>query len=240
MSLLVADCVGKRFGDRWVLRSATLRAVPGQVRALVGRNGCGKSTLLRIATGLLPADTGVVHYDGAAMLHPRLHRLAAAGVFLVPDADFLSVSLTVREHLEIVARSFARDGVNGLDGVVDDMRLGDLLSMRPAQLSGGERRRAEMAMALLRAPRCLLADEPLRESSPHDVETILSAMRTLARCGCAVVVTGHEVPALFGCADRVTWCTDGTTYELGVPEAAAGDKRFVRHFLGPSANRPRG
>jgi lipopolysaccharide export system ATP-binding protein len=235
MGLLVADCVGKRFGDRWVLRSATLRAEPGQLRALVGRNGCGKSTLLKIAAGLVNADTGIVRFDGRALLRPRLHRLAVAGVFLIPDVDFLSSSLTVGAHLEVMARSHAR---RETDDVVRGMRLAGLLDRRPWQLSGGERRRVEMALALVRRPRCLLADEPLRDSAPRDVETILGALRAMVASGCALIVTGHEVPALFEAADHVTWCTDGTTYELGPPPAAVRDERFVRHFLGPASPRP--
>lgn len=230
MSLLVADCVGKRFGGQWVLRSASLRAVPGQVRALVGRNGAGKSTLLLIAAGLLAADSGVVHFDGEAFLRPRLARLAAAGLFVIPDVDLCLNSLTVGEQLDVMRRAYP-SAVRAK--LLETLRLAPFLGARPFQLSGGERRRVELGLAVLRGPRCLLVDEPLRDIAPVDAELYLRTLQALAAEGCAVVISGHEVSLLFAGADHVTWCSDGTTYELGPPVAAARDQRFVRHFLGP-------
>jgi lipopolysaccharide export system ATP-binding protein len=108
-----------------------------------------------------------------------------------------------------------------------------LLDRRPPTLSGGERRRAELAAALVRRPTCLVADEPFRGIAPLDAELLTAAYRALAVDGCAVVVTGHEAPTLFDAADRVVWCTDGTTYELGSPEAARRSERFCSEYLGP-------
>ena len=228
--MLVADSIGKRYGARWVLHAATLRLVPGQLRALVGRNGAGKSTLLRIAAGLLPADHGVVQCDGTALLRPRLPQLARRGLFLLPDHDLLSGSLTLAGHLALVAETF---GVGQDPAVIDTLRLRDLLTRRPHQLSGGERRRAELAVAAVRRPRFLLADEPLRGITPIDCDLLLRVFRDLAAKGCAVVVTGHEVGALLEGVDHITWCTDGTTYELGRPDVAASHERFRQEYLGP-------
>jgi ABC-type lipopolysaccharide export system ATPase subunit len=101
----------------------------------------------------------------------------------------------------------------------------------PAALSHGELRRAELAVALLRCPACLLADEPYRDLAPYDRETVTALLRRLAEGGCAVVVTGHEVPTLWEVADRVVWCTDGTTYDLGSPAEAVEDWRFRQGYL---------
>jgi ABC-type multidrug transport system ATPase subunit len=228
--MLVADSVGKRYGSRWVLHAATLRVVPGQFRALVGRNGAGKSTLLRIAAGLLPADHGVVRCDDTALLRPRLPQLARRGLFLLPDHDLLSGSLTLAGHLALVAETF---GVEQDPAVIDTLRLRDHLAKRPHQLSGGERRRAEVAVAAVRRPRFLLADEPLRGITPIDCDLLLRVFRDLAAKGGAVVVTGHEMGALLSGADHVTWCTDGTTYELGPPAIAVDHDGFRRRYLGP-------
>jgi ABC-type multidrug transport system ATPase subunit len=228
--VLVADSIGKRYGSRWVLHAATLRLVPGELRALVGRNGAGKSTLLRVAAGLLRADHGVVRCDDAALLQATLPRLARRGLFLLPDHDLLSGSLTLEQHLVLMAKTF---GLEPDFGPADAFGLSAHLHKRPHQLSGGETRRAEVAVAAARRPRYLLADEPLRGITPIDCDLLLRVFRDLAASGCAVVVTGHEVGALLDGVDHITWCTDGTTYELGPPAAAVTHARFQQQYLGP-------
>lgn len=227
--LLVADCVGRAFGARRVLTSASLRATPGEVCALLGRNGTGKSTLLRIASGLTRPDSGIVRYDGVSRMPARLPQLAAEGLFHLPDHDLLSAAFTVRQQL-----GFLRTRFNGVDPSEAAHRTGvsQLLDRRPHQLSGGELRRAELAAVLVRRPRCLLADEPYRGIPPKDAEVLTDVLRELTRGGCAIVVTGHEVPTLLALADRVTWCTSGTAYELGAPAAARSHHAFAREFLG--------
>jgi ABC-type multidrug transport system ATPase subunit len=230
---LVADCVAKRFGDRRVLSSATLRAMAGEVSALVGRNGIGKSTLLRIACGRLSADSGAVHFAGRSYLDVRHDRLAARGLFYLPVRGLFSRGLPIGVQLEMVRRQFGRVPAGDELGW---LRLADVLGRRPDQLSGGELRRAELAMVFMRDPVCLLADEPFLGVAPKDGELLAVAFRTLAARGCAIVITGHEVPSLFAVASRVTWCTDGTTYELGEPALARTDARFRREYLGPGLN----
>jgi len=227
--ILVADCVGKRYRERWVLRSASLRAQPGELRALLGRNGVGKSTLMKIAAGLVIPDSGTVRFDGRARETTRLHRLAREGLFLLPDHDLLSAAFSIREHLHFVGRAGTP---NGMDEAIETLSLGPLLDARPPELSSGERRRAEVALAWVRRPRCLLADEPLRHLAPIDGELLLGVLRSMTADGCAVIVTGHEVPSLLAAAHHVTWCTDGTTYELGPPFMARHDERFMKDFLG--------
>ncbi len=227
--LLVADCVGKRFGLKWALHSASLRATRGELRALLGRNGAGKSTLLRIAAGLVEHDTGSVRFNGVARERPHLARLAREGLCFVPDHDLLSNAFSVREHLEFVR---SRDDADGVSRVAERLSIASLLDSRPFELSSGERRRAEIAFALLRRPSCLLADEPLRNVAPMDAESLLGVFREMARDGCAVVITGHEVPAMMSAVHHITWCTAGTTYEMGPPFMARTDERFMRDYLG--------
>ncbi len=229
MTVLRADCIAKRFGERQILTSATLRAEPGEVVSLLGRNGAGKSTLLRIAAGALEADQGTVHFKGRSYLRARWPVLAARGLFFLPDRDVMSPRRTVGAHLRIVVRQF---GAPTDCDPVAVTRLAGLLDRYPDELSTGERRRAEVALALTRQPDCLLADEPMRHIDPLDRGVIGDALRLLAGKGCAVVVTGHDGEELLGLADRVVWCTDGTTHELGTPAAAAGDERFAARYLG--------
>ena len=228
-SVLVADCVGKSFDGRRVLTSASLRAMPGELRVMLGRNGAGKSTLMKIAAGRIAPDTGAVHCAGTVHLRASLRRLALQGVFYLPDHDLLSNAFTVRRQLEMIRRRF-----DGGDVTRAAERLGivGLLDRRPFQLSGGELRRAEIAAALVRQPTCLLADEPLRGIPPKDAEQLTRVLAELAADGTAVVITGHEVFALLDAADHVTWCTSGTTYELGPPATATQHEQFRRDYLG--------
>jgi ABC-type multidrug transport system ATPase subunit len=199
------------------------------LRALLGRNGAGKSTLLKIGAGLLEADTGAVRFNGTAYERPRLARLAREGLCFVPDHDLLSNAFSVREHLQFVVKE---DDPEGLERVSERLSLGSLLEARPFELSSGERRRAEIAFALLRRPTCLLADEPLRNLAPIDADSLLQVFGDMAGTGCAVVITGHEVPAMLAAVHHITWCTAGTTYEMGPPFMARTDERFTRDYLG--------
>ena len=229
--MLRADSIGKSFGDRRILTAATLRAGVGEIVCLIGRNGCGKSTLLRVASGELSADQGTVFFNGTAYVRPRLPTLASRGLFFLPDRELFSPRRTTRAHLTMISRQFPGSSVAD---AVRVLSLESLLDRRCDSLSTGELRRAEVAGALVRAPSCLLADEPFRHIDPRDRAVIVEALILVAAQGCAVVVTGHDVEDLFRVASRVVWCTDGTTYELGTPSEAAENWRFGNTYLGAS------
>lgn len=228
--ILVADSIAKSFAGRRVLTSATLRAVPGEMRVLFGRNGIGKSTLLKIAAGWLSADSGAVRFAGRAYLSPRLAQLAAAGLFYLPDHGLLSEAFSVRRQLEMIRRQF---GGGDVEEAAARVGIAGQLDKRLFELSGGELRRAELAAVLVRRPVCLLADEPYRGIAPKDAEDLTRTFAALAAGGMALVITGHEVRTLLEAAHHVSWCTSGTTYELGSPAVATAHEGFRREYLGP-------
>jgi ABC-type multidrug transport system ATPase subunit len=227
--ILVAESVSKSYGSRRILSSATLRAVEGELRVLFGRNGIGKSTLLKIAAGRVAPDGGSVHFAGEAYLSVHQAALAARGLFYLPDHDLLSRAYTVRQQLAMVHERFPGGDVMQS---AERMGIAARLDQRPSALSGGELRRAELAAVLVRRPRCLLADEPYRGISPKDAEVLTGVLQELAHGGTAVLVTGHEVPTLLEAADHISWCTSGTTYELGAPAVARRHEAFRREYLG--------
>ena len=230
MYALVADCVSKAFGGRRILTSASLRAKPGEVRAIFGLNGEGKSTLLKIAVGWLQPDSGTVRMGDTVFEHASLPVLAAYGVFYLPDHDVLARSYDLGRQLGFFERRYGRCRAT------DAARLAGvdhLLDRHPSSLSGGELRRAEIALAITRKPTVFIADEPYRGITPADHDALTNLFRTMAADGCAVVVTGHEVPSLLAAADHITWCTNGTTYELGTPSDACEHDGFRRGYLGP-------
>jgi ABC-type multidrug transport system ATPase subunit len=229
-TILAADCIGKRFGEQKVLTAATLQADSGVVTALVGRNGSGKSTLLRIMAGRMAPDHGILRFRDRVYTRTHLPRLAHEGVFLLPaDRSILVRTLTFHQQLEALRMRF---GLRAGDQVLEELKITHLLDRSPDAYSGGERRRAELALALVRAPACLLADEPFLGITPADTEVFIAAFRRLALCGTAVVLTGHEVPFILSVADRVTWLNAGTTRPLGDPESAKRDWHFRRDYLG--------
>jgi ABC-type lipopolysaccharide export system ATPase subunit len=136
----------------------------------------------------------------------------------------------VLSQLQMLARRF--DVESELPAAIRQFRLDSLTDRLPDMLSGGEVRRVELALAWLRNPLCLLADEPFMGIAPADAEEISHALRALARRGAAVVVSGHEVPLLLDLADEVVWVVAGTTHGLGSPAQAREHWQFRREYLG--------
>jgi ABC-type multidrug transport system ATPase subunit len=215
-----------------VLTSATLKAWPGQIVALLGRVGAGKSTLLKICAGLLKSDNGWVRLNGDLFTRPRLSQLAGKGLFYLSDEQNLVPQMTLQAHLDAVQNRF---GSGDSEGAIASLRLSDLLLRKAKTYSGGERRRAELALSLVRNPACLIVDEVFRGIDPIAVELMGGTLQTLAGRGCAIVISGHEMRAILPYADTITWVTAGTTYDLGKPSDAFRNENFRREYLGATA-----
>ena len=226
---LLADSISKKFKERRVLTSARLHAPKGEVVGLLGRMGTGKSTLLRICGGRVESDSGWVELDGIRYYNPRADKLAWKGLFYLEERDNLAWSLTPGEHLDAIQRTF---GSFSRDSIVERFEIGDLLHRRTTELSGGESRRVEMALAFARRPSVLLFDEPFRGADPKLCENLGMAFRELAANGTAVVITGHEVNTLMHFLDSVVWLVSGTTHHLGNPRKARENEKFAREYLG--------
>jgi ABC-type multidrug transport system ATPase subunit len=228
-STLSAESIHKSFGRRRVLASAGLWARPGTIMALMGINGSGKTTLLKIAAGWMRADHGTVIFKDQAFERPRLPTLADLGLFFLPDRNLLSLTATLRWHFAALKEQFPAANV---DEATDALGVEQLLRRKPKTFSGGERRRAALAVALAREPDCLLADEPFLDAEPSDSGALAAAFRTLADRGCAVVIAGQEVHDLMRVADEVVWMRAGTTEHLGTPADAQQNRDFKREYLG--------
>jgi ABC-type multidrug transport system ATPase subunit len=225
---LAIESVWKQFGRRPVLRNASVWAYAGAVTVLFGRNGEGKSTLLRCGLGLLRKEVGVTILGNRRHHHPSLAGLARDGLFFLPDRDLFSPQLPVRAHLRALLARFPEAVPARLEALVQDPAM---LDRHAWQLSGGERRRAEVGFAGARGPVVLVADEPLRGLAPLDGQAVADYLRTLAAEGCAVLVTGHEARALLDIADHVVWMTGGTTHHLGTRDAALAHDQFRENYL---------
>jgi len=222
--------MGVSFYGKAVLKSASVWAVPGEVTVILGRNGSGKSTLFRAALGLVSREFGTVRYAAETFLSPTLHQLGRRGVFYLPDSGLLSRRKTLAWHLSLLRKQFQGKVRNDLP---PGIRLDDIMDKTVWKMSGGEERRADLALAWTRGPSCLLADEPLAGLAPKDQLLASEVIRAMADAGCAVVVTGHDVRPLMELADQVTWMVGGTTHGIGTPEEAAAHEQFRREYLGP-------
>lgn len=228
--VLHADSIVKSFKKRRILSSASLRVASGAIVGLLGRMGEGKSTLIRICAGAESHDGGWVRFNGAMRGHVISRLLAPRGLYHLPELGGLADSLTLRQHFELFRRRFH---LGSEKSFVDNFNAGELMDASPASMSTGERRRAEVALLSYRQPLCLLADEIFRGLDPLTAETIGGGLQQLARTGCAIIVTGHEVRSLRPYLTSVVWLTSGTTYEMGSPAVAWKDERFRREYLGP-------
>jgi ABC-type multidrug transport system ATPase subunit len=222
------ETVWKQFGRRPVLRNASVWAYPGAVTVLFGRNGEGKSTLLRCGLGLLRADVGVTILGPRRHHRPSLARLAREGLFYLPDRDLFSPQLTVAAQVRALVARFPEAAPARLERILPEPGLVDRHAW---ELSGGERRRAEVGYAGARGPAVLVADEPLRGLAPLDALAVADYLRALAAEGCAVLVTGHEARALLDIADHIVWMTGGTTHHLGTREVALAHDQFRNDYL---------
>jgi len=228
--LFLADSIGKSFWGKSVLKSATMWARPGVITVLFGLNGSGKTTLIRCALGLLRANHGMVRYDGRSYLRPQLHRLSRLGLFYVPDRGLLSRRLRIGKQVRLVADRFE---TSDTEEWLERLGVAHVLDRPLVTLSGGERKRVELAMAGTRNPRCLILDEPLTEIEPKDRPYINRVLREMSAEGCAIVVTGHDVDDLMALADDVIWVVGGTTHGLGTTEQARAHHQFRREYIGP-------
>jgi ABC-type lipopolysaccharide export system ATPase subunit len=152
-------------------------------------------------------------------------------LFYLGELDNLAWTRTPGEHLDEIERRF---GTFDRDRIVDRFKIGEVLERRVNQLSGGETRRVEMAIAFARRPVALLFDEPFRGADPRLCHELGTGFRDLASSGTAVVVTGHEINLLMPFLDSVLWMTSGTTYHLGSPQDAENNETFAKEYLGRS------
>lgn len=228
-AILIVDSAVKAHQGNSILNGASLRAVPGELRALIGAKKSGKSTLLGIAAGLVEPDVGNVQFAGRSYANMLRKDLAGLGLFFLPEQTLFSNAWSIRAQLEMIREQF-----NGTDPdlAMATVGLSDKIDRKPEKLSHAERRRAEVAAAIVRRPRCVLVDEPFRGLAKGDAADLTRLLRGLAASGAAVVVSGSEMPLLFAEADRVTWCTGGRTQEMGPPNAAIRSPQFRLECMG--------
>ena len=232
---LVAENLGKQFKRRPVLRGVSLSVRRGEAVGLLGPNGAGKTTCFYIITGLIRADSGSVMLDGVDITDLPMYRRARLGIGYLPQEASIFRGLSVEQNIRAVLEVVEPDR-NRREGRLDEL-LGEFsiahLRRAPAiALSGGERRRVEIARALASHPNFILLDEPLAGIDPIAVGEIRNLVSHLKDRGIGVLITDHNVREALEIIDRAYIMHDGQVIMEGTPSDIVRDKDVRRVYLG--------
>jgi len=232
---LVASNLGKSFQKRPVLRDVSISVKRGEVVGLLGPNGAGKTTCFYIVTGLISADIGAVTLDGHDITSLPMYRRARLGIGYLPqEASIfrgLNVEQNIRSVLEVVEPvREAREAM--LDELLAEFSISHLRRTPALALSGGERRRVEIARALAIQPHFILLDEPLAGIDPIAVNDIRELVRHLKNRGIGVLITDHNVRETLDIVDRAYILHDGRVLREGLPAEIVADANVRRVYLG--------
>ena len=240
-SRLEARHLRKSYGGRKVVQDVTLAVAKGEVVGLLGPNGAGKTTSFYMIVGLVRADAGEISIDGQSVEHMPIHRRSRLGLSYLPQEASIFRKLNVEDNVRAVLE-LQRDGDGRplsraetdkrLTALLQDLRVDHLRDSPALALSGGERRRVEIARALATQPRFILLDEPFAGIDPIAVTEIQKIIAHLKDRGIGILITDHNVLQTLKITDRAYIVTDGAIFRQGTPEALARDEEVRRIYLG--------
>ena len=238
---LVVENLQKSYGSRTVVRDVSLTVASGEVVGLLGPNGAGKTTCFYMVVGLLPLDDGQIALNGHSIAHLPIHRRARMGLSYLPQEASVFRKLTVEENVRAVLelqvdadrRPLRRAEIaERLDALLADLQIANLRTNTALSLSGGERRRVEIARALASRPRFILLDEPFAGVDPIAVLEIQRIVRFLKERGIGVLMTDHNVRETLGICDHAYIINEGVVLAAGRPEEIVGNETVRRVYLG--------
>ncbi len=236
--MLVAEGLRKRYKSREVVRDFGLQLDAGEVVGLLGPNGAGKTTCFYMIVGLVPADAGRIVLDGRDITADPMYVRAKLGVGYLPQEPSVFRKLSVADNLRLVLElrtDLSRTGrEQELNALLDELQIGHVSEQIGASLSGGERRRVEIARALAAKPRMILLDEPFAGVDPISVGEIQRIVRHLKSRGIGVLITDHNVRETLGICDRAYILNEGKVLAQGTPESLLANADVRRVYLGES------
>ncbi|MFT3755167.1 MAG: LPS export ABC transporter ATP-binding protein [Pseudoxanthomonas sp.] len=236
--MLVAQGLRKRYKQREVVKDFGLSLQPGEVVGLLGPNGAGKTTCFYMIVGLVSANAGKIELDGQDITAEPMYQRAKLGVGYLPQEPSvfrkLSVADNIRLVLELRGDLDADATEKELASLLDELQVTHVADQLGASLSGGERRRVEIARALAAKPRFMLLDEPFAGVDPISVGEIQRIVTHLKERGIGVLITDHNVRETLGICDRAYILNDGSVLAQGAPDTLLADPDVRRVYLGDS------
>jgi len=232
---LSVDSVVKSFKKRVVVRGVSLNVARGEAVGLLGPNGAGKTTVFYMITGLIPADEGRIEIDGNDVTRLPMYRRARLGIGYLPQEASIFRGLTVEENIRAVLELVEPDKAERqrkLEALLDEFGIARLRKAPALSLSGGERRRVEIARALATDPSYMLLDEPFAGIDPIAIGDIRALVRHLTVRGIGVLITDHNVRETLELIDRAYIIYDGQVLTEGTPNEIIANEDVRRVYLG--------
>src|SRR6476469_9674334 len=238
MHTLATEEIGKSYRGRTVVNGVNLQLQQGEVVGLLGPNGAGKTTTSYVIGGLIPPDTGRVLYDGQDITDvPMYLRARQYGISYLPQEASVFRKLTVEENILAVLEAQPiswHERREKMEELIDQLGLEHIRQNRGYALSGGERRRVEIARALCINPRFILLDEPFSGIDPIAVLDLQKIISNMKAAGIGVLITDHNVREKLSVTDRAYIINEGRIFRHGTPEQLGNDSEVRRVYLGES------
>ena len=236
---LATEGLVKAFGPRTVVNGVSLRFRAGEIVGLLGPNGAGKTTTFYMMVGLIPPTRGTVRLGGLDLTRLRMHERARHGLGYLPQEASVFRKLTVEENILAIVEAVGiprRERAAAVQAHLDELHLGPVARQKAFTLSGGERRRLEIARALVSTPQFLLMDEPFAAIDPISVAEVQKIILQLRARGIGVVITDHNVRETLRIVDRAYLIHEGRVLTEGTGDFLIHDAQARKFYLGEGFN----
>ena len=233
--ILAAKSISKSFGNRIVLRKINIHLNQGEMLGLLGSNGAGKSTFMNIVLGLLTPDFGDIFLGNSKLTNLAIHERSKLGIAYVPQQTSIFRGLTVYENLLAIAQIVKKRETEQkeiVEKLMSEFSITHLRNVKALALSGGERRRTEIARCLVNNPKVLLLDEPFAGVDLLSIQDIKELLLKLQSRGCAVLVTDHNASQLLSVVDRAYVIANGNIVADGSPREISNSAEAKRLYFG--------
>jgi lipopolysaccharide export system ATP-binding protein len=238
MSILIAESLEKKYRSRKVVNNLSFNIKSGEIIGLLGPNGAGKTTAFYMTVGLVSCSGGKITLDDLDITHYPIHKRAKIGIGYLPQEASVFRKLSVQDNILAVLEM--RKGLSQtkrteiLEKLLDQLNLNEIRNTIGMSLSGGERRRVEIARTLSIEPKFILLDEPFAGVDPISVLDIQGIIKSLASDGIGILITDHNVRETLGICDRGYIVSEGTSIAYGTPDQILENKQVKKVYLGES------
>ena len=241
MKTLQTDEISKSYSGRLVVDKVSVRVEQGEVVGLLGPNGAGKTTSFYITVGLISPDNGEGLLDGEPVTHLPMYQRAHRGISYLPQEASVFRKLSVEDNLMAILQTLSmpgRERRERMNNLIDDLGLETVRHSKGYMLSGGERRRVEIARALVLRPNFILLDEPFSGIDPIQVLELQRIIGDLKKQGIGILITDHQVRETLAVTDRAYIISNGRIFRAGSPDSLGCDPEVRRIYLGENFSLP--